>query len=85
MLTRAALKNPFAVFSICMIVSISFTLAGPTRLLEKTDIRAYTEIPKVHGVGEAGAAFGSLYVAWGQLHDPPGLAKGASRRDGEDF
>lgn len=29
-------------------------------LLEKMDIRAYTEIPKVHGVGEAGSAFGSF-------------------------
>ena len=29
-------------------------------LLEKLDIHAYTEIPKVHGIGEAGAAFGSF-------------------------
>jgi hypothetical protein len=29
-------------------------------LLEKMDIRAYTEIPKVHGIGEAGPAFGSF-------------------------
>lgn len=29
-------------------------------LLKKMDIRAYTEIPKVHGVGEAGSAFGSF-------------------------
>ena len=28
--------------------------------LIKEDIRAYTEIPSVHGVGETGAAFGSL-------------------------
>lgn len=30
------------------------------RLLEKEDIHAYTEIPKVHGVGETGPAFGSF-------------------------
>jgi hypothetical protein len=29
-------------------------------LLAKEDIRAYTEIPRVHGVGEAGPAFGSF-------------------------
>jgi hypothetical protein len=29
-------------------------------LLEKLDIHAYTEIPKVHGIGEAGPAFGSF-------------------------
>jgi hypothetical protein len=29
-------------------------------LLEKMGIHAYTEIPKVHGIGEAGPAFGSF-------------------------
>ena len=29
-------------------------------LLKQEDIRAYTEIPKVHGIGEAGPAFGSF-------------------------
>jgi len=29
-------------------------------LLTKEDIRAYSEIPSVHGIGEAGPAFGSL-------------------------
>jgi hypothetical protein len=30
------------------------------KLLEKEEIRAYTEICKVHGIGEAGPAFGSF-------------------------
>lgn len=29
-------------------------------LLEKSRVHAYTEIPKVHGIGEAGSSFGSF-------------------------
>jgi len=29
-------------------------------LLEKLEIHAYTEVPKVHGIGETGAAFGAF-------------------------